>query len=505
MVLDNRVVVYSSNMILKDKKKISCPNPRLIKNINLKHQSYRLSPYVFLYENKDFFCIYHSINMKKIYGDERLKKFFNLGKEKEATGLNEFQKILGENNDGKEALKLLQETEILIPQHYDSSLPLKRLKGCSLFFKPHISIFYFLATNTCNLQCKYCAIESDFKKPKRFKFKHMNFLIAKKGVELFAKAMDKTTVEPTIIFYGGEPLLNWGAVKKTIQYIRHRESEGAFAGKKIQLQMVTNGTLIDKEKVKFMKKHELSPSVSIDGLQHHHDAMRVLRDTQKGSWKDTSKGYMLLKEAFGSVSVSCTLGLHNNKDLEEIAEYFATELELRGLGINLYKGLPTGSDIELDAKGATLMLIRAYKIFRRFGIYEDRIMRKIKAFVVEKPWLADCGGYGGQLALNVDGYLGPCQIMADNNQELIGHIDDKDIVEKVFNSEIMKRWCQRSPVNMEQCFDCEAIAVCGGGCVDEVLAKGGGFWDIDAQFCEHTKTTLEWMIKDLGEAIYGKK
>lgn len=501
MLSDSRIKVYSPAAPAADKNASHC-HVRGAGFAASASANYKLSPYAFLYQNKDFVCLYNSINIKKVYGDGKLKNIFTLGKTGKVINAAQIHKIFGRDKAAKDAFKLLLDAEIIVPENYDKSLPLKRLRGCALFSKPHINMLYFLVTNACNLQCRYCSIESDRKKPKDFKFKHMDYKTAKKGVDLFIKIMDKSILEPSFMFYGGEPLLNWDVIKKTIQYIRQKETEDAFAGRKVNLLMVTNGALIDKEKVKFFKKYNLAPSVSIDGLQYHHDAMRIMRDTRKGSWKDTMRGYKMLKEAFGSVGVSCTMGLHNYKDLEEIAEYFATEFETRGLGINLYKSLPPDCDIELDAGQATRMLIKAYEIFRRFGIYEDRIMRKIKSFVTEKPWFIDCGAYGGQIALNVDGKLGPCHIMADNNEEIAGHIDDKDIIDKIFNGELMRKWCRRSPVNMEQCFDCEAIAICGGGCVDEVFTQGGSFLDLDKQFCEHVKITLEWMIKDLGEKIY---
>jgi uncharacterized protein len=47
---------------------------------------------------------------------------------------------------------------------------------------------------------------------------------------------------------------------------------------------------------------------------------------------------------------------------------------------------------------------------------------------------------------------------------------------------------------MEECFDCEAIAICGGGCPASVELKTGSRWNIDERICPHSKNTLYWLI-----------
>jgi len=49
---------------------------------------------------------------------------------------------------------------------------------------------------------------------------------------------------------------------------------------------------------------------------------------------------------------------------------------------------------------------------------------------------------------------------------------------------------------MPQCFGCEAIGLCGGGCPINAELNFGSIWALDTRFCIHTKSTLEWMIWD---------
>ena len=42
---------------------------------------------------------------------------------------------------------------------------------------------------------------------------------------------------------------------------------------------------------------------------------------------------------------------------------------------------------------AARFIIKAFQVFRERGIYEDRIMRKVNAFIERNVWPFDCGAY----------------------------------------------------------------------------------------------------------------
>jgi uncharacterized protein len=171
------------------------------------------------------------------------------------------------------------------------------------------------------------------------------------------------------------------------------------------------------------------------------------------------------------------------------------------MGFNILKGLPPGSSVEVPAGKITEQLVKAYRIFRRYGIYEDRMMRKVRSFVNEEPWIHDCGGYGGQVAMCADGAVGPCHIAADDHRFLWGSIDRENLVQEILEGEMTRQWCARSPIIMEACRDCIAIGICGGGCAEEAFMKTGDIGHLDEAFCAHCKTILEWMFDDLAEKL----
>lgn len=452
-----------------------------------------LSPYVFFYDFGKYTVLYHSLLIRKIYGDRLLGKIY----ESFRSG------IPLEDEEAESFLPLLQEEGYLIPRGSDPHGPLRAARKNLALVNPHISILYLLVTNNCNLSCAYCNIESERRKPAGFTFSYMTAEVARKAIELFIRTRSKNS-DPTVIFYGGEPLLNWEVMKEVLLYLRKREKEGVFGERKLRIQMVSNGTLMNPEIVKILKETGVSAGISIDGMRRHHDISRPRRE-KGGSWDDSIRGYFMCQKAGLGPGISCTLGEHNMPEIREIAEYFATELEIRGLGFNIQKGLPADHPSVVCPKLATEKIIEAFRVFRKYGINEDRIMRKIKCFIGEAVWYHDCAGYGGQITVSPQGWVGPCHIFTEDGQFLIGDIADPDLEAKIMEGEVLRTWCRRTPVLMEECLSCEGLGICGGGCALEAQVRKGDLFAMDDSFCLHCKTALHWMIEELGDSLLERK
>ncbi|RLG79875.1 MAG: hypothetical protein DRO13_05100 [Thermoprotei archaeon] len=155
------------------------------------------------------------------------------------------------------------------------------------FAKP--SVIWVLNCLRCNLRCRYCytlggeAIDS-----------YLNVQDSDKKVEYFIKAIDKLhdvfgdSVRNVDIFGGGEPLVDFESVKKIIDHI-DREGYG------YKLAMITNGTLLDKEKAEYLKAHNVRLTLSIDGPRVVNDLNRVKKNGQ-GIFDDLMKAIKILKD-----------------------------------------------------------------------------------------------------------------------------------------------------------------------------------------------------------------
>lgn len=122
-------------------------------------------------------------------------------------------------------------------------------------------------TLRCDHKCLYCQSGSigktDFSTD-------MNFSTAKRCVDFAFQSPRKGI---TIEFQGGEPLLNWEVMKKTVVYAREKEKK---TRKTLMLTLVTNFFTMDNHKADFLLKNEISVCTSLDGPQHLHNKNRPL-------------------------------------------------------------------------------------------------------------------------------------------------------------------------------------------------------------------------------------
>ena len=334
-------------------------------------------------------------------------------------------------------------------------------------------------------------------------FSSMNEEIAVKGVNLFAQLLkrnpkDRRFGHSTIIFYGGEPLLNQKVFLASLNEIdRLKRAERLPQS----LSLITNATILNEDVLKSIVENEVAVSVSLDGPQDIHDANRVFVD-REGTFQTVLRNIQKLQKAGVNISISCTINQQNLDQLEEIFQWMVVEFQLRGLGFNMLLDLPgIAQTNEEYARKATEKIIACYQVAREKGIYEDRIMRKVKAFVKKSLHLVDCGGCGNQIVISPNGRIGPCHAYVSSKRFFPGDINDSDF--DPFLDPIFVEWSSRSPFNIPKCHFCEAIGLCGGGCPYNAELKFGSIWNIDPNFCIHSKNVLEWLIWDLFEKTKG--
>jgi len=124
----------------------------------------------------------------------------------------------------------------------------------------------FILTLRCNHKCLYCQSGALCEEGNR---SDMDIRTARKSVDFALSAPVKGL---TIEFQGGEPLLNWAALKETVLY---GEKKAAAAGKEIKFALVSNFSLMTEEKAAFLIKHGVALCTSLDGPAALHDKNRV--------------------------------------------------------------------------------------------------------------------------------------------------------------------------------------------------------------------------------------
>lgn len=456
-------------------------------------RDYRFSRFVHFLSIENSVALYNSLNLTLIYVTPQLFSFINQDslntKELFSDEMTEPIKSLVDKLLKQRILVRIDENELEDYDYWQTILPTLP-----------VGILYLLLTDSCNFSCKYCVIEGGI--PQGFRRSLMSVTTAKKAIDLFARiiAVDEMcddhaliVREPQIILYGGEPLINQEALKFIMEYARELKRKHVLP-ERLGITINTNASLITEEIANLLAEHQATVAVSLDGKQIQHDAARKYK-SGRGTFDDVMNGFQLLKRAGANASISCTLGWHNLDDLDDILKWFVHELGISGFGFNILVDSETIKipNIEEYADRVSNALIQCFRLCRELGVYEDRMMRKIQAFVEGRLYINDCAGCGQQIVVTPDGQIGPCQAYAGSRKYFIKLSDDLD----VRNHPIWQEWRMRSPLNMPQCIDCIALGICGGGCPHNAYQRTGSIWNVDEVFCVHAKKTIHFLIEDL--------
>jgi len=113
-------------------------------------------------------------------------------------------------------------------------------------------------TKDCNFKCRYCSYASSTF-GRNHESKNMDWNTAQKAIDfLFSHSMDAPEI--ILSFYGGEPMLNFDVIKKSIEY-----TSKLFKTKKVTYSITCNGSILSEDHVTFFKKYGVNLLISLDG------------------------------------------------------------------------------------------------------------------------------------------------------------------------------------------------------------------------------------------------
>lgn len=453
-----------------------------------------ISRFAHSYDLGDAIALYHSLRMKPVY---LTKKAFRSLQAWLASSL--CKKVEDAPADIRTEVNELVKYKILTQTKDEDDKVLQFVR--SKIPAPAINVCYMIMSEQCNLACKYCFLgNNDCDKRGNFLLENMSVETAEQAIKFFIRqikesGLDTEINKPVLIFYGGEPLVNYDVLEyiaKRINELRNVER----SIRNIEMSMVTNGLLLDEDRI--IRLHELGVSIaiSIDGFTEEANSMRV-DVAGKPVFSRILEKLDLCKKIGVNVSLSVTLSeetIKNTKDILKLVEKY----DIKAFGFNIMMSSDTFVLPNSYNEAAAQFIIDEFIELRERGIYEDRMMRKLKAFSKSQVYFSDCAATaGGQIVIAPDGRVGICHGCLHNKQYFVANINDDDFI--AVKDKNFIEWSQLTPLNHEECMDCPALGICGGGCpVNAMYLKPGNtIHSLDERFCVHSKKTLEFFIKDL--------
>lgn len=141
-------------------------------------------------------------------------------------------------------------------------------------------------TEQCNLRCTYCVFDESYSKERSHSTKKIDIDLAKRRIKEFHH---RAKQDAYIIFYGGEPLLEFDSIVNLTEYAK------SIFGDRVKFSFTTNGMALTRNKYDFLINHDFLITVSLDGFKSNHDKSRL---TIKGnpSWDRIMVNLEKLKE-----------------------------------------------------------------------------------------------------------------------------------------------------------------------------------------------------------------
>ncbi|MBQ3572647.1 MAG: thioether cross-link-forming SCIFF peptide maturase [Clostridia bacterium] len=349
----------------------------------------------------------------------------------------------------------------------------------------HVKALCLHICHDCNLRCKYCfAGTGDYKGHREF----MSEEVALKAIDfLIENSGNRKILE--IDFFGGEPLLNFDVVKKTVEYANEK---AAKLGKKFLFTMTTNGVLLKGEIADWLNENMENVVLSLDGRQEIHDDVRKTVNG-KGSFEVIIQNFKDFVAKRGDKSYYIR-GTFTNKNLDFAKDVlFMADSGFKEISLEPVV-LEKGHELEITDE----MLPEIKEEYKRLAREYIKRRKEGKGFhffhftidLEGGPCLAKrvnaCGAGNEYFSVTPVGDIYPCHQFADKPEFYMGNVFEGKI-----NEEIRAKFKNSSLFTREGCEDCFARYHCSRGCAANNYVFNGDINKPYKQTCEMLKARTE--------------
>ncbi len=345
---------------------------------------------------------------------------------------------------------------------------------------------YLITTTNCNLDCDYCFYRSNNSKSLQ-NHQNMTFDVAKKSLDIFFDIVKDNVKNDDywqqITFYGGEPLLNKELLKYAIPYAFNK-----FKDSDTNIVINTNLTLLDNEIINLFKTYNVEVQVSLDGKKDVHNMHR--KDINGfGSFDIVMNNIKKLLENNIKVLPMITANNDNVNNFSETLNYIINELNLNEYAVNI---LITDSYGVNQKYSKTL----AYEMLKSYICYNNKAVDYVFEDLYNKIISKDARlaksscGVTRKITVFPDKKVYACQALEKYGSNYMGTIDSD-----FANNKNWEIWRKRNRFNNDECLDCEALTLCGGGCATGSLNGTGSIYGIDRNQCEYTRALVKKILK----------
>lgn len=312
-----------------------------------------------------------------------------------------------------------------------------------------------IISQDCNLRCGYCYADHGMYGQEK---KLMSFGIAKRSID---KIFGNNYIN-TILFFGGEPFLNFPLIQETDSYIED-------LGLNVKYTAVTNGTIINDEIKDFINKKFFNLCVSLDGIKEVNDLQRY--GNVKSVHDCVVKTITELKPRNYSLSIKSIATKIGIGKLMEIENHIRS-LNIDSIAIEPVNDVPTNSEFYISDEDYTQYVTNLTDILKK-NIQElakgntlilHFYISTILIYMLTKTRKINmCSAGREYFAITADGDVYPCHRFIGFDDFIMGNVCDDDFPGEKF-AKIRNIFCNENVYSSKECNTCWARFLCGGDC-----------------------------------------
>ncbi|MFC1679157.1 radical SAM protein [Elusimicrobiota bacterium] len=351
---------------------------------------------------------------------------------------------------------------------------------------PVVNIALFVI-QACNLRCVYCYGDGGGYGGGG----KMAPATARRAVDWLIRG-SQSRKDLHIAFFGGEPLLNFPLMCETVRYAEER---GKVTKKRFSYSVTTNATLLDEERVAWIKAHKVNVLVSFDGPREIQDAQRPFIDG-RGSFEAAVVNIRMLLKELPDSGVRATLLGSTDPD--------AVRVSLREFGFKKVCVAPVSASLFGSRSGKPVPSAKVSGILRSVEKEAEqwraavrgrdtkalgdlagtgRLVDTITALCHGAKKNYPCGAGRGLVGVSCEGEVFPCHRFIGTERYRLGSVFTDELDRDAF--------LQYPAQRIAECARCFARNHCAGGCWHENAGACGSCDAPSPDYCAQIRRSLE--------------
>jgi len=347
-------------------------------------------------------------------------------------------------------------------------------------------------TEACNMGCSYCSAEKDITRAPL-----LNEMLGRRVID---SLHELGLGSYSVCFHGGEPLLGFKAIKKSVEYAQETYKDTDF-----RFSIQSNLTLMTADKASWCSSNNVSVGFSIDGDLITNDRFRVFHDG-RGSTEKTLNGLKALQGHQPRVGCVAVIGGHNWNKMQEFIAFLGSN-NVHRLALNrlapVGKALGLGKSAHINDEQYVTCLKDAYlaMVESDYKVQVKPIVdwaRKIISPTSCSHGCYQCGAGWSHISIDSGGNVYACDRFSFDPDWVSGSIHETPLIDILNETKMVN--CRTRVARISECSSCDVVNVCGGSCaVTSYYAKGT--IDTPGHECGNMRQFIPWLERRLNDNV----